>query len=105
MVFVDLEKAYDRVPRELIILWRSLRKKRVPEPYIKIIQDNFMYEDCETQETTREGNTEYFNVKVGLHQGLEISPLLFIIIMDVLASEIDKKTSLGHAVCRRPSPV
>ena len=50
-----------------------------------------MYEDCETQVTTREGNTEYFNVKVGLHQGSAISPLLFIIIMDVLASEIDKE--------------
>ena len=28
-------------------------------------------------------------MKVGLHQGSAISPLLFIIIMDVLASEID----------------
>ena len=82
MVFVDLEKAYDREPREQI--WWSLRKKIVPEAYIKIIQ-----EDCHTQVTTREGNTEHFNVKVGLHQGSAISPLLFIIIMDVLASEID----------------
>ena len=32
--------------------------KCVPEAYIKIIQD--MYEDCETQVTTREGNTDYF---------------------------------------------
>ena len=88
VVFGDLEKAYDRVHRELI--WRSLRKKRVPEAHIKIIQD--MYEDCETQVKTREGNTEYFNLKVGLHQGSAISPLLFIIIiMDVLASEIDKE--------------
>ena len=28
-------------------------------------------------------------MRVGLHQGSAISPLLFIIIMDVLASEID----------------
>ena len=41
-----------------------------------------------TQVTTREGNTEYFKVKLGLHQGSAISPLLFII-MDMLSSEID----------------
>ena len=50
-----------------------------------------MYEDCETQVTTSEGNTEYFKVKVGLHHGSAISPLLFITIMDVLAPEIDKE--------------
>ncbi len=49
-----------------------------------------MYEDCQTQVTIREGNTEYFKVKVGLHQGSAISPLFFIIIIiDVLASKID----------------
>ena len=85
VVFVDLEKAYDRVPRELI--WWSLRTKRVPEAYIKSIHD--MHEDCQTQVTTREGNTEYFNVKGELHQGSAISPLFFVVIMDVLASEID----------------
>ena len=70
-----------------MLTWWSLRKIRVPEAYIKIIQD--IYEDCKTQETTREGNTEYFKVNLELHQGAAISPLLFIIIMDVLASEID----------------
>ena len=48
-----------------------------------------MYEDCQTQVTTREGNTEYFDVKVGLRQGSAISSQSFIIIMDELASEID----------------
>ena len=87
LVFVDLEKAYDRVPRELI--WWSLRKKNVPEGYIKVIQD--MYKDSLTQIQTRDGCTDYFSIDVGLHQGSALSPLLFIIIMDVLASELGSK--------------
>ncbi len=37
MVFVDMEKAYDGVPRELI--WWCIRKKGVPEWYVTNIQD------------------------------------------------------------------
>ena len=87
MVFVDLEKAYDRVPRDLI--WWFLRKKGVPEGYITIIQD--MYNDCETLVSTRAGDTEYFQVGVGLHQGSALSPLLFILIMGVLQTQIGKE--------------
>ena len=64
MVFVDLEKAYDRVPRDLI--WWCLRKKGVPEGYVMIIQD--MYNDCETLVSTRAVDTDYFHAGVGLHQ-------------------------------------
>ena len=40
MVFIDLEKAYDKVPRDLI--WWVLNKRDVPRSYIEIIKD--MYE-------------------------------------------------------------
>ena len=53
VVFVDLEKAYDRVPRALI--WWCLRKKGISEGYVTIIQD--MYNDCETLVSTRAGDT------------------------------------------------
>ena len=64
MVFVDLEKAFDRIPRYLI--WWCLRKKGVPEEYVHIVQD--MYRSCKTQVVTHEGETEYFPIEVGLHQ-------------------------------------
>ncbi len=51
-----------------------------------------MYNDCETLVSTRTGDTEYFRVGVGLHQGSALSPLLVILIMDVLQAEIGKES-------------
>ena len=42
VTFIDLEKAYDRVPREEI--WRTTRERLVPEKYVKLVQD--MYTGC-----------------------------------------------------------
>ncbi|GKE78011.1 retrovirus-related pol polyprotein LINE-1, partial [Tanacetum coccineum] len=44
LTFLDLEKAYDIVPQELI--WKNLRDKGTPMKYIKVIQD--MYEGART---------------------------------------------------------
>ena len=37
MIFIDLEKTYDKVPRDLI--WWALEKKGVTKRYIEMIQD------------------------------------------------------------------
>ena len=42
MVFIDLEKTSDRVPKE-VMRW-VLTKKRVPLKYIKLIKD--MYDEA-----------------------------------------------------------
>jgi hypothetical protein len=47
-----------------------------------------MYEDAETAVKTENGLTDWFKVLVGLHQGSVLSPLLFIIVMDVISKEI-----------------
>ena len=72
IVFVDLEKAFDRIPRDMI--WWCLRRKGVPEEYVKIVQ--YMYRSCKTKVVTQKGETEYFAIEVGLHQGAALSPLL-----------------------------
>ncbi|KAK3538805.1 hypothetical protein QTP86_015932 [Hemibagrus guttatus] len=82
-VFVDLEKAYDRVPREE--LWYCMRKSGVAEKYVRVVQD--MYERSRTVVRCAVGQTEEFKVEVGLHQGSALSPFLFAIVMDQLSEE------------------
>ena len=53
MVFINLEKAYYRLPRDLI--WRVLNQMNVPRGYIEIIND--MYERAVTSVRTTCGET------------------------------------------------
>ncbi|XP_047480602.1 uncharacterized protein LOC125033263 [Penaeus chinensis] len=71
------------VPRELVY-W-CLPKKGVPEYLINIVKDT--YESVTTMVRTPQGTSEEFEVKVGLHQGSSLSPLLFIIVIDVVSEE------------------
>ncbi|KAK3550401.1 hypothetical protein QTP86_025175 [Hemibagrus guttatus] len=87
-VFVDLEKAYDRVPREE--LWYCMRKSGVAEKYVRVVQD--MYERSRTVVRCAVGQTEEFNVQVGLHQGSALSPFLFAIVMDQLSEEVRQES-------------
>ncbi|XP_078802158.1 uncharacterized protein LOC144991892 [Oryzias latipes] len=83
-VFVDLEKAYDRVPREE--LWYCMRSSGVAEKYVRVVQD--MYERSMTVVRCAVGQTEEFKVEVGLHQGSALSPFLFAMLMDRLTDEV-----------------
>ncbi|CAH2108402.1 unnamed protein product [Euphydryas editha] len=70
MVFIDLEKAYDRVPRK-VLLW-AMKVKGVPEKYVRLVQA--MYDRASTHVRSETGVSGKFNVAVGLHQGSALSP-------------------------------
>ena len=83
-VFVDLEKAYDKVPREEV--WYCMRNSGLAEKYVRIVQD--MYDDSITAVRCAVGVKEGFEVKVGLHQGSALSPCLFAMVMDRITDAI-----------------
>ncbi|KAK3535916.1 hypothetical protein QTP70_021214 [Hemibagrus guttatus] len=87
-VFVDLEKAYDRVPREE--LWYCMRKSGVAEKYVRVVQD--MYERSRTVVRCAVGQIEEFKVEVGLHQGSALSPFLFAMVIDQLSEEVRQES-------------
>jgi hypothetical protein len=84
MVFIDLEKAYDKVPRN--IMWWALQKHKVSTKYITLIKD--MYDNVVTSVRTSDGDTNDFPINIGLHQGSALSPYLFALVMDEVTRDI-----------------
>ena len=84
MVFIDLEKAYDKIPRN--VMWWALEKHKVPAKYITLIKD--MYDNVVTSVRTSDVDTDDFPIKIGLHQGSALSPYLFALVMDEVTRDI-----------------
>ena len=84
MVFIDLEKVYDRVARD--VLWIDLDKKGVCVANIKVIQD--MYDGVLSKVKILKCETNDFPIRIDLHQGSPLSPYLFNLVIDVLTESI-----------------
>ena len=84
MAFLDLEKTFDRVPQKVI--WWALRKLGVEEWIVRLVQG--MYANARSRVRVGEGYSEEFKVKVGVHQGSVLSPLLFITVCLFVCVEV-----------------
>ena len=80
LLFVDLKKALDWVPRKVICF--ALRRRVVPEYLIDGVMS--LYKGCKTAVSVEGELSSSFSVKVDVHQESALSLLLFIMVMDVL---------------------
>ena len=78
--FIDLEKAFDTVPRERVMA--TLRWMGVPEAEVRMV------------EGMEEGASEEFEVNIGLRQGSVLSPLLFISVLDLISRQTLMKDAM-----------
>jgi len=80
---VNLDKAFDRVPRE-VIRW-EMHKLGVEEWLVLAVMS--MYTGAKTVVRTVYSNSNGFDVKDGMHEDSALSPLLFVIVMEALSRE------------------
>ena len=65
MCFVDMEKAFDRVPRK-VMEW-TMRKKGLSVVMVRAVMS--LYDDAKTRVKVGSAFSEEFEVKVGVHKG------------------------------------
>ena len=80
IAFIDLEKAFDRVPRQKI--WDALKDPYygIPEKLIRAIYNT--YQNIRSRVKTNQENEDWFEIQSGVRQGSVLSPLLFILFLD-----------------------
>jgi len=88
--FIDLENGYCSIPREIAmasLTWVGVRKAEVR-------QVEGTYEGTKSRLFCRSGLSGEFEVNVGMTHGRDLSPLLFIAVVDVISSKIGMKNIL-----------
>ena len=83
MVFVDQEKAFDRVNRDK--LWGVLEQYDIKGQLLDNVRA--IYANSKSAVRTPSGLSNWFPVTSGVRQGCVLSPLLFIIYMDKITKE------------------
>lgn len=82
MPFLDLEKAFDRVPHELI--WHALQPHNVSEAYVQWTQ----ILNVTSMVRCAVGTSPPFAINVGVHQGSALLPFLFVLCMNTVTSDL-----------------
>lgn len=87
MAFLDLEKAFDRVPHNLI--WYALWTHNVPEAYVQWIQ--LLYHNITSVVRYAVGTLPPFDINMGVHQRSAFLPLMFALCMHIVTLNLQSQ--------------
>ena len=87
MLFVDLRKAYDSVPRKA--LWCALEKYGIPEPMLKLVCS--LHDGMKAEVTVDGQVAPEFEVCNGLRQGCVLAPTLFNLYINLVIKQWKEK--------------
>ena len=90
MAFVDLEKAFDTVPRKMAMT--TLRWMGATGSEVKMVEA--MNENTKASVVVGSGMSNEFQVNIGLRQGSALSPLLFILARELISRKINTTYAL-----------
>lgn len=99
--FIDLEKAFDRVPRQKV--WTSLMKRGVSPKLQRTIKS--IYNNTRNYVISNNNISEEFITREGLRQGGVLSPVLFTIFMDDIIRNCERRTKALHVGYRNLQPI
>lgn len=91
LCFVDLEKAFDSVPRDA--LWIVLSKLGCPDKFVRLLR--LLHDNMTCCVTANGVQSEYFSVNCGVKQGCVLAPTLFALYFAVVVREALQHLSEG----------
>ena len=98
MVFLDCEKAFDKVDQEKLI--EVMERLRVPPKLIAVL--NFFYINPRFRVKDIEGKSDNRKQNAGIRQGCPLSPYLSICLMSIMFRDIHN--NIEHKLSHRGAP-
>ena len=99
--FIDLEKAFDSVPREK--LWKVLEERGINQKLLRVIKN--VYNNNENRVIQQSKMSEPFTTHEGLRQGGGLSPCLFTIFFDQIIKKCTTKVKKLNVGYRNLNPI
>jgi hypothetical protein len=95
MIFIDLKKAYDKIPRN--IMWWTLKRKLVPTKYVTLIKD--MYTNVMTCVRACDGESDTFSYYDRITSRVSIESIYFHLSDGRDHKRHTRRYSLVYALC------